>query len=99
MVFHNAVAVWGCFFFVLQVVFSDVVRFAFFLSGNKVKTLYELLNIQSPKIGSFRPFSYHGALVTMWLMYLFLLLGGFQPFYLLLKRKLVGGEDRVPATL
>ena len=83
--FHWIVAAWGCCFFVFQVLFSDVVRFVLFLRGDEVKTLYELLDIASPGIRAMHPFSYHGGLVCMWVMYLVLLLGGFKPFYVSLR--------------
>jgi len=80
-IFHYVVGCWGCLFFVFQVLFSDVVRFVCFLSVTEEKTMYDILGVNSLATGKFRPFSYHGGLVVMWVMYLVLLVGGFSPFY------------------
>ena len=86
---HYIAAIWGLGFFIWQVIGHDCVRFVTFLTGgNSATTLPELLGITSSSSSedlqedSFHPFSYHGGLVLMWSMYLFLLLGGFTHFYL-----------------
>lgn len=84
-VFHYVVGAWGIGFFVCQVLMSDVVRFYLFLNDKPLQTLNQILGIASPRIGSFHPFSYHGGLVLMWSMYLFLMVTGFKPFFLSLK--------------
>ena len=88
---HYTAAFWGLGFFVWQVVCQDCVRFLFFLTGTEsTAALPELLGITSfsgeedeeSRDNSFHPFSYHGGLVLMWVMYLFLLIGGFNHVYL-----------------
>ena len=86
---HYTALVWGMGFFVLQILCSDCVRFYFFLTGGQVKTLTELWEIQTPGVDAFHPFSYHGALVVMWVMYLVLMLSGFTPFHVKLQGRVL----------
>ena len=81
LVVHYVTAAWGCGFFVFQVLCSDSVRFMLFLKGEPIKSLFTRFGVVSPGVHSFHPFDYHGGLVAMWVVYLVLLSGGFNPFY------------------
>jgi hypothetical protein len=82
---HNFMLAWGVGFVVLQIIGSDCFRFYFYLTGGEIKSLMELLNVPTPGIQAFRPFSYHGALVVMWVTYLFVMLSGFTRFHVKLE--------------
>jgi len=80
-ILHYLVGAWGLGFFAMQVVCSDGVRYFHFLTGGEDETLFEQLDISRAGVDSFHPFSYHGGLVVMWILYLVLMVGGFTPFY------------------
>ena len=82
---HNFIVAWTVGFVFLQIICSDCFRFYFFVTGHEVKSLPELLGIETPGVDSFHPFNYHGALVVMWVTYLVVMLTGFTRYHMKLE--------------